>query len=170
MTTLVHWTKPLQMSLSSEKFMRFELVKTISNNCVFIKVKELPQCCCPMRQNRHSQHTLSWMPWLQLPTAADTLRSVHVLPKTPICRGWAMQNNTLSLWEICSLRRNKNISKISRIRLDAIRERFRERNKKCKLTLSLPREEREPGLEEAWIKTLLLFPLLRNDVKYCVLS
>jgi len=26
MTTLVHWTKPLQMSLSSEKVMRFELV------------------------------------------------------------------------------------------------------------------------------------------------
>jgi len=54
MTTLVHWTKPLQMSLSSGKVMRFELVKTISNNCVFLKVKELQQCCCLMRRNRHN--------------------------------------------------------------------------------------------------------------------
>jgi len=67
MTTLVHWTKPLQMLLSSEKVMCFELVKTIPNNCVFIKVKELQQCCCLMRQNIHCQHTLSWMPWLQMP-------------------------------------------------------------------------------------------------------
>jgi len=37
MTTPVHWTKPLQMSISSEKVMRFELVKTISNNCVCLK-------------------------------------------------------------------------------------------------------------------------------------
>jgi len=67
MTTLVHWTKPLQMSLSLEKAMRFELVKTFSNNYVFLKIKELQQCCCLMRQNRHCQHTLSLMPWLQLP-------------------------------------------------------------------------------------------------------
>jgi len=47
MTTLILWAKPLQMSLSSEKVMRFDRVKTISNNCVFkvkeLKVKELKQ-------------------------------------------------------------------------------------------------------------------------------
>jgi len=48
MTTLVQWTKPLQMSLSSEKVMSFDLARTVSNNFVCLMVKELQQCCCLM--------------------------------------------------------------------------------------------------------------------------
>ena len=78
-----------------------------------------------------------------------------------------MQNDSLSHWEICPLLQIKNTSNISRIRLTAAWEKLQEQNQKCKLILSLPKGGREPGSEEVWIKTLLLFPLLRNDVKYC---
>ena len=47
-TTLIHWTKPcpLQMSLSSEKVVHFEPVKTISNKC-FSKGKRAPAMLLP---------------------------------------------------------------------------------------------------------------------------
>jgi len=38
---------------------------------IFIKVKELQQCCCLLKQNRHCQHTLSWITWLQMPTTIN---------------------------------------------------------------------------------------------------
>jgi len=48
--------------------MRFDLVKTISDNCVFLKVKEFQQCCCLMRQNRHNILCLECHCLLQLST------------------------------------------------------------------------------------------------------
>jgi len=70
MTRLVHWTKPLQMSfiiIKWEGHAFWTCHVTISNNCVCLKAKELQQCCCVISQNSHCQHTLSWLPWLQLP-------------------------------------------------------------------------------------------------------
>ena len=60
MTTLIHWNK------QGHAFWTCHV--TISNNFICLKVKELQQYRCLMRQNRHCRHTLSWMPWLQLPT------------------------------------------------------------------------------------------------------
>ena len=60
MATLVLWTKPLQISLSSEKVMCFELVMwSFQTICLSVGEKVPAQCCCFKCQNRHCQHTLS---------------------------------------------------------------------------------------------------------------
>jgi len=46
MITLVHWTKPLEMSLSIEKVMHFELVKPF-HTIVFFKGKRAPAVLLP---------------------------------------------------------------------------------------------------------------------------
>ena len=59
----------------------------------------------------------------------------------------------------------------SHIRLNDIRERMQEQNQKCKLTLSLSTQKREKTRPKRSLnKNVIVISVMRNDVKYCVLS
>ena len=103
---------------------------------------------------------------MKLPFAENQLYKITLshFSKSFICWESTMQNNTLSLWGICSLLEITDKS-FSHIRLNDMRKREspKAESKMQTHSLFLPKWERESGLEEVWTKC-------DCDFYYCIMT